>query len=288
LARKKDTIVRKTLLDFGSDQCIPEVPRLTPRLQLTRWGLSLSAAEAKVLGASSANEALIAAAKELKAFDRNRLLPKNISPFYSSMCSTWTVMINPKEPSKAWISNPWSGWTAAYVMHSKGASIEELAAKFKDIRSLIQAYGLLGGGGLSGVGSPAGSILSALCAFFDEVVKLYCYSTLMLNQVNEGIEKGDFDVVKAKEKAARLCEFDAKNFAKNIIKNTGKAFVTGTVENLAGGAAADAINSSKAGKGLGSTVSGLIDAGSSTASSGTSSILQDRFNSAMNTTINGQ
>ncbi|MEK7469706.1 MAG: vWA domain-containing protein [Planctomycetota bacterium] len=194
------------------------------------FGLTLPAVEAAILGGKSANVEMLQAPSLSTALSSEGVPPG----FEDWFAAGWCVAITPPgPPGTAWLY-PRSGElrTILRPARAKGASVEKIAADFKRIRSVLKLYGALGSGVLSGIASPNSALFSALCNFFDEQMKLWCYSSVMLGLVAEGIEAGDFDAEKSSAYARKLCEIkgDMNDYWKNVVGAWGAGWVGGKWE----------------------------------------------------------
>jgi len=274
LRREGDQILRRSRLDWPSSH---DWPQVADRRELARSLLTLLAAEGLVYGDRSLNRQLLASADALATYRSEETLIPELPPSLSRLLEKPNqILIVPEDnPTVGWRIDQTTGAVYGYLADghelAKGASVEEVAAEYRKIRTMLQLYSMLGGGGLSAVYSPAGGVFSALCAFFDQVVRLYCYSALMMNQVATAIESGeDFDVEKAEKTARDLCETsgDPDEFARDLMRETAYGFVRGTAENVVGSKIG-----TKLGEALGLRARTLADGAlSGLTSSGTSAV----------------
>jgi len=240
LRREGEQILRRSRLDWPSSH---DWPRVEDRRELARSLLALLAAEGVVYGDRSLNARLLEASDSLATYRSEETLLPDLPPSLSRLLEKpdQLLIVPESNPVAGWQIDLKTGAVYGYLADghelAKGASVEEVAAEYRKIRTMLQFYSMLGGGGLSAVYSPAGGVFSALCAFFDQVVRLYCYSALMMNQVSSAIESGeDFDVEKAEKTARELCETsgDPDEFARDLMRETAYGFVRGTAENALG------------------------------------------------------
>lgn len=240
---KGETVVRRSNLDWLSNF---DWPNSENREQLARGFLSLASAEGAVWSGKSVNATLLKDTSALRAITTPEQPPALSGlPLHElpGQPADWILICNPDSPESGWKIDTATGAVYAYLAHgreiAKGASLEETAAEFREIRSLLQLYSTLGGSAVSAAGLPSGAVLSAICAYFDQVVRMYCYSTLMMQQVGDAIENGGetFDPAKAKSTAEQLCETsgDADTFARSLLRETAYGFARGTAENVVAG-----------------------------------------------------
>ncbi|MDF1824125.1 MAG: VWA domain-containing protein [Verrucomicrobiales bacterium] len=236
-------VVKRSDLDWVSGSNWPVVEN---REQLASSFLALLSAEGIVWANESVNATLMDHSGSLKKFAATDSLPENVPPSLEQLQGEQQdriLIVNPAVPTVGWKMDQSTGGIYGYIAHghevAKGASLETTAAEFREIRSMLQIYSTFGGGALSGAMLPSGAVFSALCSYFDQVVRMYCYSTLMMQQVNVAIDGGggNFDPRKAKATAEKLCETsgDADDFARNLMRESVYGFVRGTAENVVGG-----------------------------------------------------
>jgi hypothetical protein len=100
---------------------------------------------------------------------------------------------------------------------------------------MLGVLGALGSAGLSAGGAPFGSVFSGLCTYFDRILAMWCYSSVMLGLVSDGIETRKFDAKEAEKTAAELCDkFDMHNAGKSLAAALTGGFVAGVLEDTAG------------------------------------------------------
>lgn len=137
-----------------------------------------------------------------------------------------------------WTHDPETGSLFGYlengVMAAKGSQDVAIAAYFKSINSAIDLYMSVAQPGVDAL--PTGAVLSGFIGFKKEELKLWCYSTIMLNYVNESIA-GQEDAIldksaqAAEARAAKLCEIDGdprdvgKRMFREALKEMGKAVI---------------------------------------------------------------
>lgn len=256
-----ENIVRSSRLDWPSGF---DWPATENRKQLAESMLALLAAEGAVYGGDSVNVRLLSGGKLLAVYRSGGELPDGLPPSLARQLDKdkRLLVTAAEKPREGWRIDLDTGGIYGYLAEgheiAKGASVEEVAAEYRKIRSILQLYSYLGGGGLSAAFSPAGGVFSALCSFFDQVVRLYCYSAIMMNQVSDAIESGgeDFDPEKAKKVASTLCETsgDPEDFARDLMRESAYGFVRGTAENVVAG-----MVGGKIGDAAGANPGGLVD-----------------------------
>jgi hypothetical protein len=202
------------------------------RGQRLRWGLALAAVEGRLLGTDSVNQRLLARADSLELAARGpKDWPTTAEPGHDIIRKVLAeggfLVRAPQADDCAWAIAP-SGQLRAVLCgthQAKGAAVEEVAERYKRIRNVLQLLAALAGGVLSASGSQNGALLAGLCNFWDEEMKLWCFSSVMLGLVQEGFEQGRFDAEKAKARAKELCELegDLDRFWQNLLV----AFATG-------------------------------------------------------------
>lgn len=118
---------------------------------------------------------------------------------------------------------------------AKGASAVEIGAEFDRLHSLLQMMGAAGSGTLSMLGMP-GSVWTALCTFFDEELKLWCYSSVMLGYVSEAMETGKFDVETSEASAVDCCKLTHRpdDFGKHLVNALAVGYASGLGEDFLG------------------------------------------------------
>jgi hypothetical protein len=248
--------LRRTL-DIMASTLGPENP--AKRSDRARFGLALAPLEAAILHAPSANRPLL----DAPALTTTRT-PDGLDDFFTP--GRDIALLHPGVPA-AWVFPPSGDARTVLGARAKGASVEETAAEFKRIRLILQMLGALANGALSETGSPNGALFAALCSFWDEQMKLWCYSSVMLGLVSEGIEEGKFDAQAASARAKELCEIegDLNNWGRNAMDALGTGFAKGWIGGTATRFGSDFFKSasdSKFSAGFGSNWSDAIpDAG---------------------------
>lgn len=244
-----------------------EWPTISTREDLSRHYLALNTAEAAVFGTESVNATLLAATEPLGVYRTGDDLPEgspnSLDYLHRKSDRKRIMIVQPEDPSIGWNIHEETAAVYPYLASgneiAKGASAEAVAAKYNELRSLLQIYAVGGGGAISAAGLPTGAVFSALCAFFDQVVGLYCYSAVMMNQVAEGIESGEFNAAEAVETASRLCKVsgDPEGFARELVRKTAWGFVKGTAKGTVAGLVGGKI-SQAAGIGAASTSAAAV------------------------------
>ena len=234
------------------------------RIDRVAWGLALAAVEGRLLQAGSVNTHLLAQADYLHVVRTPADLPARRTPGRGILDKVFAeggfVIRSTKVPGCVWAISP-SGRLQA-VLHrqrqAKGASVEETAAGYKRIRNVLRILAALASGAFSAMENPNGALLAALCNFYDEEMKLWCFSSVMLGLVSEGIEQGKFDPEQAKARAKKLCELegDPDDFRINL----GAAFVAGWAGGMAENQFASLVNpASRAGRFFVSSAASYFD-----------------------------
>ncbi|CAN0403867.1 unnamed protein product, partial [Ectocarpus sp. 12 AP-2014] len=112
-----------------------------------------------------------------------------------------------------WWHDPETGSLIGYLatdgLEAKGSRDVAIAQQFKDINTAIDWY-LYAVQPATGA-MPASAVFSGFVGFKKEELKLWCFSTVMLNYVNESIAGEpdailDQSVAAAEARAAQLCE----------------------------------------------------------------------------------
>ena len=243
-----ENIVRRSRLDWPSSF---DWPVAKDREAMVKSLLAVLASEGAAYNTDSVNVRLLSETKPLAVHKSEEEVDDKLpASLQRQLEKDNRVLITQGEsPNAGWSIDLNQGAVYGYMAEgyeiAKGASLEEVAAEYRKIRSMLQLYSYLGGAGLSGTFNPAGGVFSALCSFFDQVVRMYCYSALMMNQVATAIETGgeDFDPEQAKKTAEKLCETsgDPEEFARNLMRETAYGFVRGTAENVVAGGVANAV-----------------------------------------------
>lgn len=195
------------------------------REEATRVGFALNDAEARLLGDGTNLTQLFAQDTPSVQTDGETLL------LASSENSSGTS-------GHYWVHEPETGSLFGYlengIMAVKGSQDVAIAAYFKSINSAIDQYMSVAQPGVDAL--PTGAVLSGFIGFKKEEMKLWCYSTIMLNYVNESIE-GQEDAIldksaqAAEARAAKLCEIDGdprdvgKRMFREALKEMGKAVI---------------------------------------------------------------
>ena len=225
---KGEVGVRRETIDFiatcyGLDDKAPRKARIS-------WGASLGSLESQILSCTSVNNALLKNPEALVV--ETTKVPGD------------TVIRSTAAPNNAWVL---ASSSELYPMltgnpMAKGASADHFIEEFKKIHDLLGYMGAAGSGVLSMTGLP-GSTWTCLCSFFDEELKLWCYSSVMLGYVGEGIESGNFDVTYSETKAAEGCKLNGRpdHFGTNLTNALVAGFVAGVGEDTAGWLASDKI-----------------------------------------------
>ncbi len=188
--------------------------------------IAASIAEGKLLGGTDAVSALLRVASRLRPVrlgtlrarsGGNEFPPGFLAAIFPEWEDSWLIRSS-ENPRALWqiqakSSNYWRNHFRAFLLDgdsfSKGASLEELARQFDRINSLLGLYVAVYGN-FAGLTPFVSAEVAALAAFKQVENKMWCYSTLMLAQVGQAIEREDAllnrNVGAAKEKAARLCK----------------------------------------------------------------------------------
>lgn len=226
LLTQPEGAIRRDTIDFmatcyGLDDKAPRKARIS-------WGASLGALESEMLGGTSVNHAMLQHPDAL-------VVGAGQEPGGSVIRST-------AAPNDAWVL---AGSSELYPMligdpEAKGASVDQIVKEFKRLHSLLSYMGAAGSGVLSMAGLP-GSAWTGLCTFFDEELKLWCYSSVMLGYVGEGIEAGSFDAASSEKSAQECCGLNGKpdHFGMNLTNALVAGFVAGVGEDAFGGLISD-------------------------------------------------
>lgn len=169
------------------------------REDVARMGLALNDAEARLLG---------------NGLNLTQLFAQETpQPGTSGAADEELVLASTGSSERVWRHDPSTGSLFGYVqtgvLAAKGSRDVALAAYFKNISSAIDLYMSVAQPGVSAL--PTSTVLSGFIGFKKEELKLWCYSTIMLNYVSESIagEEGailDQSVAAAEARAAQLCE----------------------------------------------------------------------------------
>ena len=195
-----------------------------------RAGLSLAAAEAEMLGVSSVSAQLMGSDKlELVGPadpipDWTRELPESSGYGLAS-----------DFPDIAWLVDDQSGLQARlFNPTAKGARAEAAALEFAQLRSRLEAAGILAGAAGSIVGV-AGGPLGAIVGLLDENMRLWCFSTVMMGYVGDEIAgaptPGEGDPAIWEVRARALCELADPEGIQNAY---GAAIASGYITGRAG------------------------------------------------------
>jgi len=240
MVERQEGFARRRQLDFLHHSYGPN--RTATRQERIGWGLALAAVEGRLLGTDSVNQRLLARVGTLEVVRRPADWPAKAEPgqdiIRKVLAEDGFLVRSPQAAGCAWAISP-SGQLRAvlYGTHqAKGASVEEVAEEYKRIRKTLQVLGALAGGVVSASGSQNGALLAALCNFWDEEMKLWCFSSVMLGLMQEGIEQGRFDAEKAKARAKELCELEGNldQFWQNLFIAFATGWAGGKAENWLG------------------------------------------------------
>lgn len=191
------------------------------REDMARIGLALNDAEARLLGNGFNLTQLFAQDRPIIRADGETIL-----------------LVSAEASGQYWSHDPETGSLFGYLddggVAAKGSQDKAIAAYFKNINSAIDQYMSVAQPGVDAL--PTGAVLSGFIGFKKEEMKLWCYSTIMLNYVNESIE-GQEDAIldksaqAAEARAAKLCEIDGdprdvgKRMFREALKEMGKAVI---------------------------------------------------------------
>lgn len=171
------------------------------REDVARIGLALNDAEARLLG---------------DGLNLTHHFAQDAPVLAASGAQDEGVMLASADSAEqVWRHDPSTGSLFGYlqtgVLSAKGSRDVALAAYFKNISSAIDQYMSVAQPGVGAL--PTKAVLSGFIGFKKEELKLWCYSTIMLNYVGESIagEEGailDQSVAAAEARAAQLCEIE--------------------------------------------------------------------------------
>lgn len=171
------------------------------RQEVARMGLALNDAEARLLG---------------NGLNLTQLFAENAPVLTTSGAEDEGVMLARADTAEhVWWHDRSTGSLFGYlqtgVLAAKGSRDVALAAYFNNISSAIDQYMSVAQPGVGVL--PTKAVLSGFIGFKKEELKLWCYSTIMLNYVGESIadEEGailDQSVAAAEARAAQLCEIE--------------------------------------------------------------------------------
>ncbi|MCE9582832.1 MAG: hypothetical protein K8T20_10090, partial [Planctomycetes bacterium] len=90
----------------------------------------------------------------------------------------------------------------------------------------------LASGGFSAMDHPMSAPFSGLVTYFDVVIKRWCFASVMLGYVSEGIDAGEFDAGKSLASAKKLCEIkgDVGNFQREAAAAFASGYLGGWLE----------------------------------------------------------
>ncbi|MCZ7648256.1 MAG: VWA domain-containing protein [Planctomycetota bacterium] len=231
--RGKDIVERRSLDWLGQ----MDPPSADSSRQAARFVAGWSAAEGRILGAPSAHAPLLEARKALVLAREPGKLPPELDRTLQPTAERY-ALVDPQRPDFAWLYYPRAGSLYAFDLRSpglaKGARAERIAAEFDALHEKLGNFGYIAYMLLAAGGSPAGAMYAGLAAFFDQVLSLYCYAAVMMNQLAEGIERGAFDEGAAREEARLRCKTggSADEFVRRIVSNAAKEFTRSTIEGI--------------------------------------------------------
>lgn len=191
------------------------------REDVARIGLALNDAEARLLGGGI---------NLTQRFAQE-------SPFVRSDGDD-LVLVSAETSGDYWSHDPETGRLFGYlnngVVAVKGSQDVAIAAHFKNINSALDLYMSVAQPGINAL--PPGVVLSGFIGFKKEEMKLWCFSTIMLNYVNESIAGQedailDKSVQAAEARAAKLCEIKGnprdvgKRMFREALREMGKAIL---------------------------------------------------------------
>jgi hypothetical protein len=142
-----------------------------------------------------------------------------------------------------WWHDPETGSLFGYLdtngLSAKGSRDVEIAQQFKDINTAIDWY-LYAVQPATGA-MPASAVFSGFVGFKKEELKLWCFSTVMLNYVNESIAGEpdailDQSVAAAEARAAELCEIqgDPRDVGERLFRAAATEMGKAIYESIAG------------------------------------------------------
>lgn len=143
----------------------------------------------------------------------------------------------------AWRHDPQTGSLFGYLhmvgLTAKGSRDVEIAQQFKDINTAIDWY-LYAVQPATGA-MPASAVFSGFVGFKKEELKLWCFSTIMLNYVGESIAGEpdailDQSVAAAEARAAELCEIqgDPRDIGQQMFRAAATEMGKAIYESIAG------------------------------------------------------
>jgi hypothetical protein len=144
------------------------------------------------------------------------------------------------------------GVTTDGLYLAKGAAAQSVGAQFDQLGSFAERYGYACSAAFGAVGAGPMSVpCSGLIGLFQEDLKLWCFATVAMTDVGEGVESGEFDADAALDEASDLCHIDPARFRSGVAKGVLSKYLSGLVSEAASDRAADAV---KEGLGAGSAV----------------------------------
>jgi len=210
-----------------------------------RWGLALTAAEARVVGARSTSDRILDGGALTESADT----PPDWLPEPAASAvrgEDWNVIVAEGVTGAAWLRSVSDGTIygvtgdGAYV--AKGAEAKRIGAYFDKLHELAGRYGYYAGFAFgAAAGGPLSVPFAGLAGLLDETLKLWCFSTVVMNDVGEGIESGEFDAEEALDEASDACHVDIRTPQRNFAKAFTKKYISGLISEAASNKAADAI-----------------------------------------------
>jgi hypothetical protein len=206
----------------------------------------VTAAEARVIDAPSANDRLLRAAGQLRAADGAvpTWLPDPAATAVRN--HTWSAYTIDGVTDAAWLVNTKNGIvygvTAEGSYLAKGAAAQQVGAQFDQLGSFAERYGYACSAAFGAVGAGPLSIpCSGLIGLFQEDLKLWCFATVVMTDLGEGIEAEDFDADAALDEAADLCHIDPRQFQKGVVKGVVTKYLSGVVGEAVSNRVSDAV-----------------------------------------------
>lgn len=214
-----DDLVVSTRLDLVSDAGLGEAGG-------ARAGFAAAAAEAALLRTSSVNDRLTGGPR-VSVDPRTPLPPHWPEAALRRLRGEQNTLVASPDGLEGWLVDA-EGHVSArlFLPAAKGASVDQVAAKFDRIRTALGLSGAVSSGLLSPHGV-SGAKVGALFAILDFDVRLFCASSVMMGFVAEAIERGDPGDEDWQAYAERECEIDLDAPLYDLLDSVASSAVKG-------------------------------------------------------------